>query len=165
MKKIIYKLTDGKVCVITPASKESIEKVLGPLTEAEYTQHVIQKSIIDKGISAYRFIEDTDIPSSREFRDAWVDVTAESKIDICCTKAKEIKLKELREKRNKKLEDKDKEVIVALENNVSLDVIKAEKQILRDITEELKLLDTTSKVNDTQLLSKIKELSEIITVK
>lgn len=161
MKKIIYTCPiNGNLCVVNPAPKANIEKNLGPLTEKEYVDHVISRSI-PQGVS-YKFIEDTDIPSSREFRDAWVDVLEGSQIDICCEKAKAIKLVQMRSLRNKKLEETDKLFIEKLSKGEDTNNLVLEKQRLRDITNDLKSLDVTGKVNDESILKSIKELSELI---
>lgn len=159
MNRIIYSKPDGTITIVTPIVKSSIEKVLGPLTDEQYADHVISRSIPSDAINV-RYIEDSDIPESREFRDAWTDITADSKIDICLEKAKEVKLKEMRLKRDKLLEEVDKEFIIALEKGEDTSEIKSRKQSLRDSTEGLKSLDVTGKVNDLTLLEEIKKLGE-----
>ena len=159
MKKIVYSI-DGNVFVVIPVDKKTLERVLGPLTEEAYVDHVIARSI-PEGVD-YRFIDDSDLPADREFRNAWVDVTEESKIDICCEKAKNISLAKLREKRNEKLEEKDKEFMIALERGLDTNNIKSEKQTLRDITIPLKDVDVVGKVNDEVILNKLRDLSKVL---
>lgn len=108
------------------------------------------------------FRELLELPESREFRDAWVDVTKEPKVDIDMKKAKDIKLKELREKRQPRLDALDKEMLKALENDDSTKKaeIKAAKQALRDITEPLKNL-VVDGVNNNVLLEQIKTLGTL----
>lgn len=166
MKKIIYTKPDGTVSVVYPAAKKDVEKTCGPMTDDEYNRYIkeqIYSRSIPKDATNIREIDDTDLPQSREFRNAWVDVTPESRIDICCTKAKEIKLQKLRQTRNKKLTELDVDFIKALESNDEAQVqeIKAQKNQLRDITNPLKDLDTTNKYNDTNLLATIKTLSNL----
>ena len=160
MNKLIYTRLDGGVSVVIPAKKSEIERVMGPLTDKEYEQHVYNRSIPKDAINI-RELSDSDIPDSREFRSAWVDITSESKIDISCEKAKDIQLVKLRKERDKLLSELDKEFMMKLEKNESLDDVKLRKQKLRDITEPLKALDVSGKLNDIKLIDKIKELSVI----
>jgi hypothetical protein len=161
MNKLIYTTSEGKVCVVHPAPKANVEAKMGKLTDAQYKKHVIARSI-PEGVT-YRELADTDIPASREFRNAWVDVTTESRIDICCEKARDLKLGELRAKRNKKLAETDVEMTRALEQNdtAKRDALKTIRQNLRNITDPLKALNVTGKVNDEALLEEIKRLSEL----
>ena len=57
MKKIIYP-TDSGVAVITPAPE-------CPLTDEETALKVVPTGV------KFRIIEHTDLPNSREFRNAW----------------------------------------------------------------------------------------------
>lgn len=161
MDRIIYTKPDGKVVIVTPVSKDNLEKVLGVLTTEQYENHVIERSIPSDAIKV-RYLKDSDIPSNREFRDAWVDTSELSIIDIDLEKAKDIKLKELRNKRNAKLDETDKEYLKLLSKGEDTSYLIKEKQRLRDITEDLKALDVTGKINDIKLLDKIKELGEVI---
>lgn len=160
MNKLIYTRPDGGVSIVVPAPKADIERIVGPLTDFEYKQHVIERSIPADAINV-REITDLDIPSSREFRNAWKDITPESNIDICCTTAKELKLAEMRRERNLLLDIEDKNFMIALEKGEDTSVISSRKQELRDITEPLKALNTTGKVNDENVLQQIKDLSII----
>ena len=65
-KKIIYKNDDGILAIIVPTSK-----ALEIMTIEE-----IAKKDVPTG-KAYKIIEDTDVPSSREFRNAWTIDDAE----------------------------------------------------------------------------------------
>ena len=156
--KIMYtRPEDNGVSIVVAAPKEVIEKVLGPLTQEAYEQHVMERSIPEGALNV-KLITDEDLPGDREFRDAWVDVTPDTKVNIDLTKAKALKLGELREKRNKLLEATDKDLIIALEKGQDLSLIKARKQALRDITDPLKALKAEG-VDDQQALKQIKELS------
>lgn len=162
MKKILYSLENGSVCVVHAAPKEKIEQLLGAMSEEEYEKHVLEKSIPSNAKNV-RFIEVSDIPDSREFRNAWVDVTDKSCIDVCCTKAKEVALANLRYQRNKKLAETDVELTRALESedSIALSKIKQKRQNLRDITEPLKQINTNNKINDEELLNKIRQMSKL----
>jgi len=87
-----------------------------------------------------RELNDSDVPTSREFRDAWDDITEESKIDINGYKAKEILLKELRTTRSIEFEKLDRDFIIALDRDDTskLAEIRIKKEELRNITEPLK---------------------------
>ena len=154
---------NGSVAIVTPAPKEIIERVLGSLTDAQYRAHVISRSIPDDATNL-RFISDEDIPTNREFRDAWVDVTEESRIDICCEKAKEKVLADMREVRDKKLLSNDMKYMISLKNNsippeVTEELLLEREQLLA-ATDRLKQLDVVGKVNDNSILSQIEILSK-----
>ncbi len=161
MNKLIYtRPEDGGISIIIPAPKEILEKVLGPLTEEEYEKHVRDRSIPANALNV-REINNEDLPTSREFRNAWCDVTANTTIDIDCTKAKEFALAKLRSQRNKQLDATDKDMTRALEeqNPNVVNSLKEKRTALRNITEPLKALDTAGKVNDNNLLDQIRQLS------
>lgn len=158
--KIMYtRPDDGGVSIVVALPKEDIERVLGPLTQDEYEQHVIERSIPSDAINV-KTISDDDIPADREFRNAWVDATEDTKINIDLARAKELKLQELREKRDVLLQKTDTAFLIALEEQKDLTEIKAEKERLRDITNPLKNL-AVSGVDDEAVLAKIKELSTL----
>ena len=143
MLKYILKRKDGSIAIMT-------------LVEGTPEAAIAKLSYKDDIVS---FREVLELPESREFRDAWVDVTKEAKVDIDMKKAKNIKLKELREKRQPKLDELDKDMIKALENDdeVKKADIKAAKKALRDITEPLKNLGVDG-VNNDVLLQQIRDL-------
>lgn len=157
MKKILYTRPDGGVSIVTPLPKENIEVLLGPLTEDQYVSHIIERSIPDDATNV-RYINNEDIPTSRHFRNAWVDTTEEAYIDICCEKARDVQLEKLRRERDAELDKLDKEFMIALEREMDTTVIKKRKQELRDATNPLKILDVAGKVNDDELLEEIKSL-------
>ena len=155
--KIIYtRPSDGGVSIITAAPREVLEQVLGPLTVEEYEAHVLERSIPD-GAQNVRQISPEDVPNDREFREAWVDVAEDTKVNIDLAKAKELQLTKLRELRNRALEKLDKDYMIAIELGTATTDIKAAKQQLRDITEDLKNL-VVSGVDDEEVLTRIKEL-------
>ena len=155
MKKIIYTRKSGKVSVVTPSSKERLEKVLGKLTVKQYRDHVWERAVPEDAINP-RDLLVADIPKSREFRDAWEDSQEGSQVDICCSKAKEIQLRKLREEREVHMEVLDKDFMIAIEKGEDTSVIAGKKQALRDVTEPLKALSVEGKYNDAALLGEIK---------
>lgn len=158
MKKVIYTNSNGDVRMVIPAPKEIVEKTKGPLTDTEYQDFVLERSIKVDAINV-RSINDSDIPESREFRSAWEDTQEGTQIDINCEKARNIKLESLREERKPLLAEQDQLSIMALENGSDLTAIKEEKQRLRDLTNPLKDLNVTGKYNDNVLLREISDLS------
>ena len=160
MKKLIYTRPDGGLSVVIPALKKDVENVLGALTEGEYEAHVLSRSIPVDAINV-RSVDDTDFPTSGEFRNAWEDTQPGTQIDISCEKARDIKLSKMREERNNLFEAQDKLSIIAMESASDMTAIKAEKARLRDMTKPLKALGLSGKFNDKTLLEKISELSEI----
>lgn len=63
-KKIIYKQENGTLSIITPVESDLM------------TIEDIAKKDVPTGLP-YKIIEDTDLPSSREFRNAWTIDDAE----------------------------------------------------------------------------------------
>lgn len=156
--KIMYtRPEDNGVSIVIAVPKENIEKILGPMTQEQYEQHVRDASIPANALNV-KVISDEDLPADREFRDAWVDVTPDTKVNIDLARAKDLKLKELRQRRNALLEAKDKDYMVALEKGEDLAPIQAKKQALRDITDPLKAL-VVSGVDDPAVLAQIKDLA------
>lgn len=158
MKKIIYTTPEGTLSIIIPSPKEKIEAVIGPLTDAEYEEHVRSRAL-PADASNVRTIEDSDIPSTREFRNAWVDTQPGSQIDISLEKARDLKLEELRRQREVALAENDKEFNIAMKKGQATAQIEAKAQALRDATEPLKALDVVGKYNDEALLQQIRDLA------
>jgi len=157
MKKLIYtRPEDNGVSIICPAPKKDLERLLGPLSEEEYEEHVRLRSI-PEGVEV-REIDDSDIPESRLFRNAWVDQSAESTIDICCEKARDLVLKRVRDKREKKLLEQDRRLMQAIRKQEDASSINKETEALLDITNPLKAMDVKGKLNDKELLDKMLEI-------
>lgn len=141
MKRHVYTNGDGSVAIVTPAPKVELEKILGPMSDAQYEAHVLSRSIPPDAINVTP-IEDVDIPSDREFRDAWKQNN--NKVDFDLPKAQNIQLERIRKAREPKFAELDAEFIVALEKNKDTTTIKARKQELRDATEAIKNITPTS---------------------
>lgn len=161
MKKIMFtRADDGGLSVVIPAPKAGIEKVLGPLTQEQYENHVWDRSVPHNAINP-RYVDEEGIPSTREFRNAWCDVTPEAKVDIDLVKAKDLQLNKMREERKPKLAASDTEFMLALEKGEDLTAIKAKKKKLRECTDPLKAL-SVSGYNDPQVLAQIKLLGTLV---
>lgn len=158
MKKIIYSRLDGGVSIVVPAPKEMLEKALGPMTTQEYEDHVRTRSIPAEATNV-RDLEDVDIPTSREFRDAWEDSQTGTQIDISLEKAKEIQLKKLRVLRDTALKENDKEFNIAMKKGQATSEIETKAQALRDATNPLKALDVVGLYNDEAVLQQIRDLA------
>lgn len=161
MKKLVYTRTDGGVSVVIPAEKSAIEKVLGPLTEKEYEAHVRARSIPADAVNV-RDIDESDLPASREFRNAWEDSQPGTQIDVSCEKAARIAVEHLRRKREPLLEAQDKLFMRAIEAGADTADIVAEKQRLRDITNPFRSLKVTGKFNDEGILQQIRDLKGVL---
>lgn len=150
--KYLINLASGKISIITLINGD-IDSELAKF----------KSTLVDDEIIGYRLLTDSDIPESREFRDAWVDISESSKIDVDVVKAKEAKLDQLRYKRNLALEDLDPQFVKALSmsDEIKLVEIKAEQQRLRDITEPLKALQVSG-INDDVAIANIKALGDVL---
>ena len=65
MTKIIYKQDSGVLAVLTPVLTET-----NPNTGSAYTAKEIAEKDVPTGYK-YKIIEDSDLPSNRNFCDAW----------------------------------------------------------------------------------------------
>lgn len=161
-KRYIYSKPDGAIVMGSCISKEEIEQSKGAMTEEDYIDFIRERCRGDA--IRFRFINEEDYPQDKYFPiEAWCDVTPESRIDIDCTKAKEIELGRMREKRQKAFEEFGFPVRLnpELEKSMLSDETRKKLQELRDKTEPLKSLDTTGKYNDEDLLNEIKRLGSL----
>lgn len=110
-------------------------------------------------VISYRAIEDTDIPTDRTFRSAWRDELEGEQIDICLRSAKELALLKLRAERNKKLDELDKQTLIAIGkgDDAMRQAVEEKKRDLRDCTEPLKAVEAVG-YNDEATLNRLKEL-------
>lgn len=147
MKLYLVKKNNGSVAITSIISNNTIEAEIKKWSQEEREEVVLTREITE-----------SDLPSDREFRNAWTDATQESRVDIDLAKAKELKLAELRAKRNALLDASDKEMTRALEleDAEKIAALKAARQALRDATEPLKALQVSG-YNDESVLSLIKE--------
>lgn len=136
--KFLYTNSEGRACIIHALPKEAIERVLGPLTDEEYRQHVLERSVPADATDLKEITAD-DIPADRSFRDAWV-AGKDAPIDHCMVKSKEILLNKVRRVRNKELEVSDALYVRATEKNDKdeISALKKHRQQLRDCTEDIK---------------------------
>ena len=123
--KIIYINFFGGVSVVHPTGELSIEEVA--------------KVSVPDGVP-YELVEDDAIPINRTFRNAWNLVG--SKVSINITKAQEITKDRLRAEREPLLVEQDIAYMKALETNSDTTAIVAEKQRLRDITNQVDSMTT-----------------------
>lgn len=133
--RIIY--TDpntGGCSVVIPAKKESIEKSKGKMTDEEYLNHVINRSV-PKG-TEHRVTHVSNVPEDRTFRGAWTDEFNTDTVDVDIVKARDIKHHQLRHIRDSKLQELDIETFKGND-------VEAEKQALRDLPDTLDLESIT----------------------
>lgn len=62
MLRYSYTRPDGGVSVVCAAPKEHIERVLGPLTDAQYVAHVKERSIPADATNVVELAADDDVP-------------------------------------------------------------------------------------------------------
>lgn len=171
---------ESEIAIVTPNLKDSLEQILGPLSDEEYEAKIINDSLpADVDPKNIVFIEDDELPN-REFRNAWI--ADENKIIHDIEKVKNIQLDRLRAQRAVIMETNDvlrlqanDEILMAKISNKlissgedtkilseaedNLLKIITNQQALRDITEPLKALDTSS--NDQKLIEIIKKIGVI----
>lgn len=74
--------------------------------------------------------QDWQAPNAK-YRDCWREKDGDIVVDLA--KAKAQKLEEIRQERNKRLEESDKELMIAISKDQPQDAIKAKKEALRDL--------------------------------
>jgi len=110
---------------------------------------------IDKDLSFKGTIENQDM-TDRRYRNSWK--YDDGKIRHGMTKARKIRLNELRKDRNEKLEELDIKVLKALESSQDTTELVAQKQRLRDMPQLKKPeLDASQNIDDLDNIS-IKDL-------
>lgn len=119
------------------------------LTETDYK--TIEQNILDlSGLASYSEITIDDVPSDRTYRNAWRENAGKIEVDL--NEAKQIKLNEIRELRNKQLAALDYEYIKADEASsvAQKSIIAAKKQSLRDLpaTEKFAGVTTPEQLKD-----------------
>lgn len=131
-KRIIYENNDGSVSIVIPAI-EDIDAVV--------------KKSIPEGIS-YEILEDTDIPSDRTFRNAWVKNGKGIRIDMPL--ARLIHMTSIRKVRAEELIKTDQELLRAIENGEDTVQIKEKRQKLRAIPQvfDLKTVETPEELKE-----------------
>lgn len=153
---------DGGVSVVSAAPKDSLERVLGPLTDEEYRSHVLERSIpVDA--TKVREISDVDIPADRKYRNAWADITPASKIDLDNRKIKELLLTDLRLRRDAKLAASDVLIVKGVETGADLTNIKQKRQALRDATNNLKAVTfSAGTIVDDVKLQELESAADVV---
>lgn len=128
-------------------------------TDQELEAFIIKKAKLTG--KSYRLMDKALLPTDRYYRGAWEDSTPTEGIDIDCTKAKDLALADLREKRNKLLEEEDKKWLRDYSQGKDVTAIEARKQSLRDSTEPLKAIDVAGVKNHAVILEQMKQLAVI----
>lgn len=127
MRNIVFRGKDSSVAIMTLAPgadrKETVQKFLDA----------------HQGVYVDHFDYDGEFPSDRELRDAWT--ISGNKIVVDDAKAHNIRMNKLRQERNKKLEELDKEQLRYLGDAVKLAEIEEQKQLLRDSLNHVNLAE------------------------
>ena len=131
MRKIIYTRPDGGLSVVHPVINTHPRRE--GITETEAEQRAWNK--LPKDAINPRWIDVAEIPTDRTFRNAWKD--AAGRIDHDISKCREITKVRLRAERAPKLAALDIEFMRALEQGQPTEEIVAQKQALRDITNQV----------------------------
>ena len=101
-------------------------------TDAEIAAE-IAKAVLESPCVSWRRIEEADLPSDRDFRNAWRDHG--TGIDHDMVKARAIHMERIRYARDEELRATDALVMRADEqgNRIASDALKAKRQALRDL--------------------------------
>lgn len=132
MRKIIFTRSDGGISVVHPVRNTLGETLT---TDAEIEQRAWDK-LPEDAINP-QFVDDTEIPTDRTFRNAWKD---DNGIKVDMGKAKDLTKDRLRAERKPLLEAQDVAFQRALESGASTAEIVKEKQRLRDVTKQVDAL-------------------------
>ena len=100
--------------------------------------------------SRYKVVDEVDVPSDREFRDAWAwDAVNPVGFDI--NKARNIKKSRLRLEREEKFKVLDVDAFKNYSNQAKLREIEDKKQILRDYVNSLDNMTTIAELKAAKL--------------
>jgi len=167
--KLVYTGSDGNLYVVHAVPKEIVNETLKfysddgserPMTDQEYYNHVMEKSI-PAGAVKVREITETDLPTDRTYRSAWCDVTESKSIDLDMGKVKNLLLEKVRVQRNEVLSGSDALIVQGLESGKDLESVKAERKVLRDITDKIKKIKVTKDhLNDPVKLKELEDASD-----
>lgn len=153
MKHILYTRTDGGITITYNVLESEVEKEAEKVIDAWHNMpespNIANWNSLYGEIKTYRTIDAGLLPD-RLFRNAWFDNKDKEAVDVNMDKARSIHMNRIREMRDQKLTELDKELSKATEQNSVFDIqrIKVEKQRLRDIPQEfdLSLADSTDKL-------------------
>ena len=126
--KILIKNPDGTV------------GIMYPILDCGLSLNQIIAKDVPAGIP-YEVVDDSVIPSDRTFRNAW---RHDLQVDI--QKAQEITKNRLRDERKPLLENLDVEVMRNMSDPVKLAEIEAQKQVLRDLPQQVDNLKTVEEL-------------------
>ena len=132
--RIAYTRPDGGVSIVIASPKESLEKVLGPLTQVEYRNHVLARSIPADATDFKELPDDWTPPDTdRTFRNAWRHANGVFHVDMA--HARNIHRDKIRSARASKLAALDVAYNKADEAGDAQKKkdIAAQKQALRDL--------------------------------
>jgi hypothetical protein len=131
MKRVIWQMLDGSIRITIPCSPIGQNE-----SENDYLERVAARCNPGDGAIRVADIPTNEIPSDREFRDAWI---WNGQIEHDLVKAGQIHLDRIRVKRDAALERLDVEFIKALElgDEAKITEIKVMKQALRDLPQEI----------------------------
>lgn len=122
MKKILIKRSDGGVSIMHLVKEDvDINKAI-----ADW-----ESSFKDATCIGHCEINESDMPSDRTFRDAWVQNG--SAVAVSMPKARMIHMDRIRKERKRRLEELDKETMRHRTNQQKLDEVETKKQVLRDL--------------------------------
>ena len=130
MKKIIYKTADGNTAVIHPI--KSLDEAMKD---------------IPIGVD-YLIIDESELPTL-DYRNAWDIVDGKVIEDI--NKVKEIQKDKIRAEREKAFVQLDCEFMKALEESRDYSEITKQKQVLRDLPQEVDACKTIKEINKHQV--------------
>ncbi len=149
--KYLIKMKDSSVAIMTTIDGHKPEDCLAKWHESNLCN-----------VDSHREIDESIIPSNREFRNAWCDVGLSKGIDIDLVKAKDIQLEKLRVVRDAALKGSDGEMMCAMElqDEKEIERLKTLRQGLRDATNALKSLEVSG-YNDEKILDEIKRLGTL----
>lgn len=153
MRKFIIIYPDTSISVVTVVDSSTNEEIISKCPKYQTN-------------TSYRDIVDADIPETyRDMREAWEDTQPGTQIDISHQKAKDCMLTCMREIRDAELCRLDTLTFKAEETSDTtlLNSVLADKQTLRDCTNDLKAITDTGH-NDTLILDDIRAKAQLPTI-
>jgi hypothetical protein len=135
--RFAYETADG-VAIVTAAPKADLTAVLGRMTDEQYRQHVIERSI-PNGARVVELPDDWTPPSDRSYRGAWKLTGGVVALDM--PKARELFMARVRSARDKRLDELDRGWMkwTGQGNEEAAAKVEARRAKLRDLPQRLKV--------------------------
>jgi len=128
MEKIIIKRADGGTSILQPSSKHDFTLDAAAQRDVDEWDRTSPSPAV-----SWRRTSSDNVPTDKEFRNAWTDDNPGETVDVDISKAKVIQTDRIRASRDAKWPDFDKRYLIAEHDSADLTTLNTERQTLKDI--------------------------------